>query len=248
MPEQSNRFCSQCGTSIRAYAKFCSACGTPVQKSEIAVEQTRMTAPPSTPIPQAPPPQPKKSGGLRGCVIVACVLVGGVIVLAIIGTPPASHPTSPAASATSGPSTASATPATAPAAVATPTPEPKATPTLALEPTSTPIRLLYIGEVGELRADVEGYPIPVCPTKEANNELSKALLHNDDEGFAKIMSTGRVLLITQGTKARKIGIHKDADGLHFNEVQILEGKYRGRKGFVNNDFVRPSDQLKEKAR
>ena len=58
------------------------------------------------------------------------------------------------------------------------------------------------------------------------------------------MSTGLVLLIKHGTKVRKIGIHKDAEGLHFNEVQILEGNYRGRKGFVNNDFVRPSDQLK----
>ena len=79
MPDQSNRFCSQCGASIRADAKFCSACGTPVEKSEIAAEETRMAAPPPPPITQAP--QPKKSGRMRGCVIIACVLVGGFIVL-----------------------------------------------------------------------------------------------------------------------------------------------------------------------
>src|ERR1700736_5570838 len=102
MPDHSNRFCSQCGASIRADAKFCPACGTPVQKSEIA-EEARMTTPP--PIPQALPPQPKKSG-LGGWVTLARGLVGGVIVLAIVGkidNPPASHPTSPAMRTTAAP-------------------------------------------------------------------------------------------------------------------------------------------------
>jgi hypothetical protein len=215
--------------------------------AETGAQSPQVTPPP--PLPQQSP-QLKKSGGLRGCVIVACVLFGVVLLLSIIGrnaTPRASHPTSPVASATSAPSIASATPATAPAAVATPTPEPKATPTP--EPTATPRQLLSIGEVGELRSDAsnDSRPVYVCKTKEVFEQWMKAAAADDTEGWMTLLRSGRMFPVKQGTKVRKIDIQKKGGfflGYFLDEVRILEGAYKDWSGVVDPDYVRPLQSVK----
>jgi general secretion pathway protein G len=49
--------------------------------AETGAQSPQVTPPP--PLPQQSP-QPKKSGGLRGCLVIACVLVGGVVLLGIV--------------------------------------------------------------------------------------------------------------------------------------------------------------------
>jgi general secretion pathway protein G len=48
--------------------------------AETGAQPPQVTTPP--PLPQQSP-QPKKSGGLRGCLVVACVLVGAVVVVGV---------------------------------------------------------------------------------------------------------------------------------------------------------------------
>jgi hypothetical protein len=105
---------------------------------------------------------------------------------------------------------------------------------------ATPDPHVHIGDVGILRSETADAPVPVCKTKEAYAALMKAVGNNDDEGLFELAKRGLVIPIKQGTKVRKL----DVTGGLFSpsapdEIRILEGEYRGQKGYVNSDYIKP---------
>jgi hypothetical protein len=106
---------------------------------------------------------------------------------------------------------------------------------------ATPEPQVHIGEVGILRSETADAPVPVCKTKKAYAALMKAVGNNDDEGLVELAEHGLVIPVKQGTKVRKLDI---TGGLFSpgapDEIRILEGEYRGQKGYVFSDYIKPA--------
>lgn len=105
------------------------------------------------------------------------------------------------------------------------------------EPTPTPGATgVEVGEIGELCTENgSNAPVPVATTQEAFHEFIKAAVADDDEGTGELVAAGRLFMVKQGTKVRKIDVGWLGSG---DEVRILDGVRRGQKGFVNHQYIK----------
>ena len=72
----------------------------------------------------------------------------------------------------------------------------------------------------------------VCPTKADFDELTKLALANDTVGGQQMINSGRVLVVSSGTKAKIIETSFTA-----YRIRIMSGKYAGRDGWVVREAV-----------
>jgi hypothetical protein len=91
-----------------------------------------------------------------------------------------------------------------------------------------------IGNVGVLRSGDQ--IVVVAVDKAAFNELCKAIVARDKEGFVELGVSGRAFMVSPGTKARVL----DAYGSTLPasvQVRILSGPEYGRAGVVPRGYV-----------
>ncbi len=86
-----------------------------------------------------------------------------------------------------------------------------------------------------LRLSATGGAIPVGINEDALDQLEKAQMAQDEQGQVQLVASARILLVPGGTKVRLLEL-----GLFRYEVRILEGRHKGRKGWVPREFVKLS--------
>ena len=93
-----------------------------------------------------------------------------------------------------------------------------------------------LGEEGILHNGTSDPNIMVATTKSALDELTKACTRNDKYGVAEMFLAGKVFGPAQGVKVLVL----DASGFvgSTRQIRILEGEYKGRKGWVPYEFVK----------
>jgi len=103
-------------------------------------------------------------------------------------------------------------------------------------PAGLTARAQSIGETHALMAMAEGTKtVPVATDQKALDAFYKAIAAHDQEGMMELFDGGRIIAPDVGTKVRVL----DGHGLValVLEVRILEGAYKGRRGFVSATYV-----------
>ena len=72
----------------------------------------------------------------------------------------------------------------------------------------------------------------VCPTKLDFDELTKLAMANDMVGLQQLINSGRVLVVSSGTKAKII-----ETGFTAYRIRIMSGTHAGRDGWVVREAV-----------
>ncbi len=83
-----------------------------------------------------------------------------------------------------------------------------------------------------LRSD-DGGSIPVAANKASYDKLSKYAARGDVAAFAGLFADGLAWEIKSGTRVREVD-----PGIFSSEVEILAGKYKGKRGLVAAEFLK----------
>jgi hypothetical protein len=174
-------------------------------------------------------------------VAIAAPAVVAVLILVatVVPTRPRRPPPPPAVVRAPVPPVARPIPppvATPPRHVAAPPPPP---PPPAPRPRTRPAAprppIFTVGDVGRLISP-DGKRIPVARAEDdgAWDAMNEALLAQDEEGFVRLVASGRVLVVPSGTGARVLDV-----GFVSRKVRLLDGPQHGKAGWVAAEYLAP---------
>ncbi len=78
----------------------------------------------------------------------------------------------------------------------------------------------------------------VAATKGSYDRVIRLAVAGDNEGIALLAARGLVMLVPSKTEVRVIGLGNSVLAQPSHEIRILEGKFRGRSGFVGSGFLK----------
>jgi hypothetical protein len=95
--------------------------------------------------------------------------------------------------------------------------------------------IFTVGDVGRL-VSPDGKRIPVASAEDdgAWDAMNEALLARDEEGFVRLVASGRVLVVPSGTGARVLDV-----GFVSRKVRLLDGPQRGKAAWVAAEYLAP---------
>jgi hypothetical protein len=85
----------------------------------------------------------------------------------------------------------------------------------------------------EVTLNAPGVPGPLMAEDDAWEPLHDALAARDQVGLDRLMASGKVFRVSNGTRAKLIKA-----GFVSRKVRILDGPHAGRAGWIESEFVR----------
>ncbi len=102
---------------------------------------------------------------------------------------------------------------------------------------------INIGDVGILHGT--GTIVAIGISEAAFDEFLDAEVAKDKEGHAQMLMMGTIFAVKNGTKVRLIDVGGVKYGVMKVKIRVLEGKMRGRAGYVSKEEIKPlQDQSK----